>query len=176
MNVEKTDRRTLNWASVIVGIIAVILGVVMAILGQPLIHGNSDAVNIVITVFSILAGFLVAIVTVLGDPTALLPGSHRVITKQRRMIRRQLAKKHGLFYIYLVTLGLIFISKLLSKDDNMQPWLERTYLFLATVGFVLSFRLPVALKNVQERRIELALHERIEAAHGKEEGEETNDS
>tara|TARA_B100001093_G_scaffold462893_1_gene478502 strand:+ start:247 stop:402 length:156 start_codon:yes stop_codon:yes gene_type:complete len=36
---------------------------------QPLISNNPDAVNTVVTIFSILAGFLIAVITFIAEPT-----------------------------------------------------------------------------------------------------------
>ena len=154
----------MNWTSIWNTAFGVVAGVFAALYGQPRVHGNNDAVDVIVTVFSVLAGFLVAIVIILGDTTTLLPGGVRVATKQRRVIRRNLNRKHALFYTYLITLGLIFVSKLLADTDEMLPWVERIYLFLATLGFVLSFRLPSALRSVQERRLEIAIEERKNVA------------
>jgi hypothetical protein len=36
-------------------------------IAKPLIEGNQDAINVIVTVFSILAGFLIAVITLVGD-------------------------------------------------------------------------------------------------------------
>lgn len=45
------------------------LSVFVGLYFQPMIAGNSDAVNTVVTVFSILAGFLIAVITFIAEPT-----------------------------------------------------------------------------------------------------------
>ncbi len=44
-------------------------GLIAAIWGAPLIHGNSEASGVIVTVFSVLAGFLVGLISLTGDPT-----------------------------------------------------------------------------------------------------------
>lgn len=49
-------------------VIAVVAGVLGGYWGQPWIHENERAINVIVTSFSILAGFLIAIMTIIGDP------------------------------------------------------------------------------------------------------------
>ena len=49
--------------------ITVPLSIAAGVFGQPLLHGNEDAVSVIVNVFSILAGFLVTIMTLLGEPS-----------------------------------------------------------------------------------------------------------
>ena len=49
-------------------VIAVVAGVLGGYWGQPWIHENERAINVIVTSFSILAGFLIAIRTIIGDP------------------------------------------------------------------------------------------------------------
>ena len=48
-------------------ILIAILSGLLAYLGQPFVHGNEKAVDLVINVFAILAGFLIAIMTLFSD-------------------------------------------------------------------------------------------------------------
>ena len=156
---ERLDRKRLAMAG-----IAIFGGCISGALGQPLIHGNEAAINVIVTVFSILAGFLVAITTILGDPSALLPGSWRIAAKQRTAIHSKLLRQKWLFYIYLATLGLIFVTMLI-KDSHplVTVWMERLYLGLATAGFIWSLRLPTTLMAIQTERIDAAIEARQKA-------------
>ena len=154
-----------SWKKITYAAVAVGLGVVAAYYGQPLIHGNDQAINVIVTVFSILAGFLVAIIAVIGD-TGLIPeGSWRVAEFALQLLKRRLARHKWLFFLYLVTLGIIFVSLLAdARYPQVTVWLERCYLFVATVAFLLSLRLPWALAKIQEERIEKIHRKRREAA------------
>lgn len=133
-------------------------GAAAAIYGQPLIHGNEQAVNLLVTFFSILAGFLVAIIAVIGDPGMLPAGSWRAAELGRPELMRRLARHKLLFLTYLVTLAAILLSLLLAKaHPGRTAILERIYLFLATVAFLYSLRLPWALARLQEERIDLEI-------------------
>ncbi|MFX7620842.1 hypothetical protein ABTJ52_20855, partial [Acinetobacter baumannii] len=49
-----------------------------AFFGHPLLRENPDAVTVIVTVMTVFAGFLVAIITVLGDPAMIPDGSWRI--------------------------------------------------------------------------------------------------
>ena len=53
-------KESVAWGRIVFFLMAIAAGVAGAYFGQPLIHGNKDAVNIIVTVYSILAGLLVA--------------------------------------------------------------------------------------------------------------------
>lgn len=143
------------------GILAVIAGMAVAWIGQPLIQDNDQAVNVIVTVFSVLAGFLVAIIAIVGDPVLLPPGTWRAAEMERSKLQNRLVRHKWLFILYLLTLGLIFLALLLKEQDpRLIVWLERGFLFLGTVSFVLSLRLPGALMGVQSERIDAVIEHR----------------
>jgi hypothetical protein len=132
--------------------------------GQPLIHGNESAVNIIVTVFSILSGFLVAVITIIGDPSGVAARNSWQFTElNRRNVHHRLIRNKWMFVLYLITLTLIFVSSLLSSIPCVQVWLERVYLGLAVVAFVLSFRLPWALAHTQMQRYDELIREQRSA-------------
>ena len=126
------------------------------IFGQPLIHGNDMAINVIVTVFSILAGFLVAIMTIMGDPGAFTGRSWRSHELNRGNIFSRLVRQKWMFVLYLVTLGLIFAASLIGniKDTpvTLICWIERIYLGIAILAFILSLGLPSALMEIQISR------------------------
>lgn len=155
----------LDKKKIITAVIAVLFSLVLTYYMQPFIHGNQDAINIIVTVFSILAGFLVAIITVVGDPSALPRGSWRAARLGSQLTYNRLTRKKWLFTLYLLTLALIFISVLLKGQcPSIEIWLERVYLFIAILAFFLSFQLPSALMKLQQERIEQEIEFRKENA------------
>lgn len=139
-------------------------GVIGSCLGQPLIHGNDNAINIIVTVFSILAGFLVAIITIIGDPSSLPSGSWQRARLGSEVLYNRLERHKLLFLLYLITLLLIFISVLIKgKIVFLEPWIERVYLFFSISAFSLSFQLPYSLMNLHKERIEQEIDSRREA-------------
>ncbi|MEI6829372.1 MAG: hypothetical protein WCK64_05900 [Synechococcaceae cyanobacterium ELA445] len=140
---------------------AIALSLVFSRVGQPLIHGNQSAVDVIVTVFSILAGFLVAIIAIIGDPASMPKGSWRVAESKMPSIEDKINKQKWLFTGYLVTLGLIFASLLASKASvQIATILEHIYLFLSSVAFIYSLKLPGFLSRIQRERVDAEIEAR----------------
>jgi len=125
--------------------------------GQPLIHGNNEAIGVIVNVFSILAGFLVTIMTLLGEPSLFRGNTWRSDAVKKSNVYRRLARHKWLFITYLSVLGFVFVATLLTKRDPdyfAVIWLERVYLGMATVAFIMSLALPHRLMNLQISRFE----------------------
>lgn len=134
--------------------------------GQPLAGGNSDAIVVLTTVMTIFAGFLVAIIAVLGDPGTLPKGSWRGAELRRPMLVRSVLRHASLFYVYLLAIALLFIGVLVSKEPcSVVPllvkiWVERAYLFFGVFSFLLTLGLPKSLANIQIARTDAEIEKR----------------
>lgn len=154
-------KTSIDVAKVRIGLLATILGGLASYYGQPLIHGNDQAINIIITVFSVLAGFLVAIIAIVGDPVLLPPGTWRAAEMERDKLDKRLIRHKWLFTLYLTTLALVFFALLLKNTSpSTVLWLERAFLFFGTFAFALSMALPGALMKVQRERIDAVIEHR----------------
>src|SRR5690554_5018442 len=125
--------------------------------GQPLIHENQEAISVIVNVFSILAGFLVTIMTLLGEPAIFRGHTWRADAVKRGNIFRRLVRHKWLFILYLLVLGMIFVSTLITKsfpDHAAVVWIERVYLGMATLAFILSLTLPSRLMSLQIARFD----------------------
>ena len=146
------------------GTVALALGIASGWYGQDLVHDNEKARDVIVTVFSILAGFLIAIMTLMGDQSV-LPGSWRIAKAEGDKIRLKLIRQKWLFYFYLVTLSLIFVHTLVEKKcPQVAEWVERGYFGFAVTSFILSFKLPSTLMSVQTDRINAVIGARKEQA------------
>ena len=129
-------------------------GILVAIFGTKFFAGNEEATQVIVTVFSILAGFLIAVMSLLGNQS-IIPGSWRMSEASKKQIETKLVRHKWLFYIYLLTLAVIFVSTLIKDDLPIcNLYFEKVYFGLATTAFLLSFRLPSSLMSVQMDRIE----------------------
>lgn len=156
-------KNKISYSKIVAFILILIVSATFAFYAQPLMHGNEAAINVIVTVFSILAGFLVAIIAVVGDPALLPPGSWRSAEIERVRLDRRLIRHRTLFMAYLLTLGLVFLSLLASKSYSLfNIWLERVYLFLGMLAFVYSLRLPGVLIDAQRERINSIIENRRE--------------
>ncbi|MBH1548776.1 hypothetical protein I5U02_02185 [Stenotrophomonas maltophilia] len=121
---------------------------------QPLIHGNTDALNTIVTVFSILAGFLVAVITIVGDGVLLGRASWRRDEHAISGVRKRLTRHKLMFQIYLVVLALVFAIQLHGKSTDWMPWCERLMLFLASFAFLASLTLPGQIFQERIKKLE----------------------
>ena len=146
--------RKLDWRKVAFLTFAIAFSLVFSRLGQPLIHDNQSAIDVIVTVFSILAGFLVAIIAIIGDPASIPKGSWRIAEAKMPFIEDKINKQKWLFTGYLATLGLIFASLLTAKaSDEISSVLEHIYLFLSCIAFIYSLKLPGFLSRIQRERV-----------------------
>jgi hypothetical protein len=148
-------KRQLDWSKIRFFSYAVILSCEGAYLAKPLMLENSEALSVIVTAYSILAGFLVGIITMIGDPKSLPSGSWQVARLSSEIIYRRLKRHRFLFTAYLATIALIFLSILLKKNhSDINAFVEYSYLFLAIFCFLYSLKLPSTLMQLQEERIE----------------------
>ena len=146
------------------GIAVILWGCIGSYFAKPLVEGNQDAINVIVTVFSILAGFLIAVITLVGDPKSLPSGGWQSARIGSDLTYNRLTRQKWLFYIYLIALVLIFASMLIKgKFKDVNDLIEYVYLFFATVAFALSFKLPSTLMELQRERIEQEISQRRRA-------------
>lgn len=157
-----------------------------SVLFQPLLTDN--ALDVLVNIYSILAGFLIGVIALIGDPSSLPSGSWRVAESSIRNTFRQLKSTKNLLYVYLITLFAIFSYKLLAVPatlavikelplgNKILPYLgdvkvlvEQIILFFSFVAFAYSFTLPNSLFNIQKKRVEKEIENRRELANIKKE-------
>jgi hypothetical protein len=146
--------------------LCLIASAIAAYYGQPFVRDNSEAVTIIITVITVFAGFLVAIITILGDPGMIPAGSWRIAETRRENIEAKLTRHIWLFVFYLIAIGLLFIGALLNKAPDSvvsvewKTWIERSYLFFGVASFLFTFALPNALLKFQIARVDAEIDRR----------------
>ena len=130
---------------------------------QPYIHSNEDALNLIVRAFTLLAGFLIATITLIGDSKSLPSGSWRKAELFYNTINKRLIRHQLLFQLYLVTLALIFISYLIDdKSSQTLKYIEYAYSFCTVSAFILSLFLPNSLMKIQKEKIEIEIAARKE--------------
>lgn len=134
---------------------AIIVSGAIGYIFQPMISKNTDAVNTVVTIFSILAGFLIAVITLIAEPTLKKAKSWQELQLMKKTVQRKLFRQKLLFFLYLITLG-VALSTFLVPDEHaeLRRWLETVFLGLATFVFLASFDLPGSLMKIQMERYE----------------------
>ena len=102
--------------------------------------------------FSILAGFLVAVLGIGWDERIIRSKTWRTSAVELGLIRKDIRKHQAMFYLYLSVLALAFISALNFKSPHIEEYVDFSVLFFACVALIYSFRLPGYLvrRNVAE--------------------------
>lgn len=122
---------------------------------QPMVADNTDAVNTVVTIFSILAGFLIAVITLIAEPTLRQAKNWQELQLMKRTVQRKLFRQKLLFFLYLITLGVALGTFLVpDAQTELLRRLETVFLGLATFVFLASFDLPGSLMKIQMERYE----------------------
>lgn len=146
---SSTHKKVSRWKTLYL-IFSVAMGICVGFLGQSFIQDNKSATNVIVTVFSILAGFLIAVFSLLSNPAFIMRGSWRIASLQRNEIRRRLIKHKILFYLYLLVLALILCNSMIEDRWLLASRIiEHVFLGIATTGFLLSFTLPTEIINFQ---------------------------
>jgi hypothetical protein len=145
---------------IIVHVLCILIGASAAYYAQPFVQGNSDVILVVATVFTVFAGFLIAIIAVLGDPSQVPGDDWKVVETRRHSVESRTIRHIWLLMTYLVTLAILFISVILENVPDylvlhgIKRWIEFAYLFVGISSFCLSSALPFALLRLQMQRLE----------------------
>ena len=133
-------------------------------LGPAFSEGATSAtLGILATVFAILAGFLMAVITMLGDPRSVFVGSWRTASAHRRQIRNALKRFIMLFYAYLITIFAAFGAALFeayAPGSICASWARHIALSLGSATLVWSFSLPIVIFKTQMNRLDEEVEER----------------
>lgn len=126
---------------------------------QPMVAHNTNAVNTVVTIFSILAGFLIAVIALIAEPTLKQAKNWQELQMMKRTVQRKLFRQKILFFLYLITLGIALGTFLVpDTQKELREWLETAFLGLATFVFLASFDLPGSLMRIQMERYEAEMN------------------
>ncbi len=157
---------TIDWPRVLGFVLAAVVSCVVGWYGQPLVHGNAEASRIIVNVFSIMAGVLITIMTLLGEPSLYRGRSWRADAVRRSNVYRRLVRQKILFILYLVTLALVFVSNLFKgeySEVSFLRYIEFAYLSCACMAFILSMTLPGRLTGLQLARFDEMVEARRKA-------------
>ncbi|MDW7746578.1 hypothetical protein [Halomonas sp.] len=134
---------------------------------QPWYHRSEDATSVLVTVFSILAGFLAAVMAIVANDRVLRGRNWRQDTYYLGEIRRELLRHSVTFYVYLAVLVLAFLTSISSTWPLwVQRWTEHGLLFFATLGIFHSFQLPKILSRKHVTAMEKEIRRRREKETG----------
>ena len=158
-----SNKESIHYPRVVFILTGLVLGVLVLVFGTKVTTGNSEALWILVTVFSILAGIMIAVVTAIGNPEDLYKGSWRIASLHRRQKLNLLTRYTLLFYVYLVVVSLAFISTLLGKivsHSELIQFVERATISLGVAALFWSFGLPIAILRTQKDKLDEEVEKR----------------
>ncbi|TAM34927.1 MAG: hypothetical protein EPN56_12190 [Rhodanobacter sp.] len=156
-------RQKISWAKVAALVASVIAAAGSAWLVQPSYHNNANAILVVTTVFSVLAGFLITVLAITADERSLRGSNWRQDTVYFELIKKDLRRHRNMFYLYLIVLVFAFVGSLdVLWPAAWQHWVERALLFLAALAMFWSFRIPGYLMRRHMEALERRITERRE--------------
>jgi hypothetical protein len=129
-------------------------------IGEPLRLSEKPSEYIGLT-FSILAASVFAVISIIGDPGMMLPGSWRTGWQSAKAVQIEIQRLNVLFVWYLLTLGLLVTTEIIDS----QEWTSLYFLFyifgfFSVAGFLLSLAIPFELWRIQRRRLEHEIEQR----------------
>lgn len=143
-----------NQQRLLQGALCAAAGIAAAYFGRDWIVGNSDAVSLIATIFSVLAGFLVAVMALVADDRMISKRSLRAAHFEAKNIKARLIRHKLLFQLYLVVMLLAFaITLKLGLPTNISSILERAMLGLSVFAFLVSFSLPTQIMDEYMKKI-----------------------
>ncbi|MBD0845706.1 hypothetical protein [Pectobacterium sp. CHL-2024] len=156
--------KNINITGLSVSILNILASAAFSIFLTHTLTNNNDALNLVANVFSILSGFLLLVITMSGENSAIMSNlSELDSANQERRFLMRFNKYYALFLLYIFTLALIFIFYLISKDkENTAKWflilkviIAHSISFLTCFSFIQSTFIPLKIKELFKEKREL---------------------
>lgn len=153
--VKKSD---IDWIRLIIFVGGLPISILLAGDIHKQFSSNSDAMAAVAGVCATFAGFIVAILTLLGDAAALLPGSWRIASAHVAEINNRFGRLQYIFFCYLFC---SFFSLYCMVTENVLTPAREFIGYMTCVNviycFIISFELPRSLKTIQRERADAVI-------------------
>lgn len=154
--------KNINTTGLIVSALNIIASLSFSVFLTGSLTNNTDALNLVANVFSILSGFLLLVITMSGENSTLLSNMSALdAANQERRFLMRFNKYYALFLLYILTLALIFVFYLITKDKtntsitltNIKSVIGHSIAFLTCFSFIQSTFIPLKIKELfKEKR------------------------
>lgn len=154
-----------NIKGIVIFLLNISVSAVFSFLLTDSLTNNSDALNLVANVFSILTGFLLLVITMSSDSASITQGlSKDEKSNQDTRFNMRFNKYYALFIVYLIVLALIFIHYLLAKNlTNTQEYFKYvkstiaySITFLTSLSFIQSVFIPLKIREIYEEKKQLS--------------------
>jgi len=121
------------------------------------LSNEPDVLSFIATIFSILAGVLIAVISILGDPSMLLDQSWRHSYLSATETQRKIHRQTDIFIVYVVLLISLFAFMLVDPTSRLYPYMQHATFFLTVLAFIASLTLPFSLRAIQKTRLDKAI-------------------
>lgn len=161
---NSTTRNKVNWAFARYLALCAISALVLTPILQPAYHEKPDAMTALVTVFTVLAGFMLAVIALAADGRNLRRKDWRQDTYFLKEIRDRLARYRMMFHLYLAVPALAILTYIgPAWGNDTQKLAEGFVLFLAIFALLWSFRIPGEITSAHVRQLQTAIKEQREA-------------
>lgn len=154
---EEPAKRKLAVPRIIWGCASVAVAAVSTWLYGGLLTNEPSLIGVVASIFSILAGVLIAVISILGDPSMLLDQSWRHSYLSAGEMQRSIYRQTDVFLMYIILLLALFAFMICPADAVIYPYLQHSTFFLTVLAFCISLGLPFTLRGIQRARLERAI-------------------
>ncbi len=163
---SKATARRIDWTFVRYLAICLVSALALAPFLQPAYHGKADAMTALVTVFTVLAGFMLAVMALAADGRNLRRRDWRQDTYFLREIRDRLARYRMMFHLYLLIPALAIVTFIAPAwGEGAQRFAEGFVLFLSIFALLWSFRIPGEITSAHVRQLQTAIKEQRDAEH-----------
>ncbi len=152
------EKRKIAYGRIIYAAIGACVSVALSYFFSQRLTNEVDVLSYVATVFSILAGVVIAIISILGDPSMILDSSWRKDFFSAKETQRKLHRHTDLFLLYVILLAAIFAFALIERSDDIYRYAQFLCFFLICFAFWMSLSLPGSLKEIQRKRMDDAIN------------------
>lgn len=139
--------------------IAVVSSFILTYLFSDHLSNKPDVLGIVATIFSIFAGVLIAVISILGDPSMLLDHSWRHSYLSAQETQRNLHRQTDIFILYVILLVAVFVFMICDQEGRVFVYVQRCVFFLISLAFFGSLSLPFTLKEIQRARLDRVINQ-----------------
>lgn len=156
--------QNINTTGLIISVLNIIVSLCFSVFLTGSLTNNTDALNLVANVFSILSGFLLLVITMSGENSTLLNNMSALdAANQERRFLMRFNKYYLLFLLYILTLALIFIFYLITKDKTynsvilsyLKYAIGHLIAFLTCFSFIQSTFIPLKIKELFKEKRDL---------------------
>ncbi len=154
---NKPGQRAISWLRVSLTTAAFLLSAVATLLYGERLTNDVDVLGFIATIFSILAGVLIAVISILGDPSMLLDQSWRHSYLSATETQRKIHRQTDIFLVYVILLMFLFLFMLTDPTAASFWYIQQTTFFLTVLAFIASLTLPYSLRSIQKDRLKKAI-------------------